>query len=302
MEDTTYDQYTGQIEDIRKRLDMLEKERSDLNDEASRYPLDSDVRQSVKEKVFVIESERETLRAAREDLMNKREAARQYESEKYGRPVGRWANLVNKFLGPLPKRQRVIQPTAHVMNQAGSYRIAATVIALVLCAAVAVMLVATTWAQEGLFIRVALGFTDVTGSEELGSTIGMAVVVAVMYWLSWKATNPPTRGGWLENTLMYDALWFRTGAESWTFKERVYSVVAHVLTRPALLMFAVPTIVVSGTLATAALIVYLREYRRSGNTHQATLVSVKFHATFYRALAALAGIAVAAVVIVAAVI
>lgn len=287
MKDTTYDEYTRRMDEVTERRNALHEESLELIGKQHEVEYDSDEYLSIRGRQAAIDAEREVLRAEWDDLLAKRSAAAEYERTKYMRPTGRLANPLSKWLGPLPERQLVIQPTDEAMQEVPAYRLQAGVLVMVLIALVSGLVWLSTWTLASPVLVVLNGFYELLGDAMAASFATGFLFLGFMAYCMTKTENSPYKGGVANTMAMADALWFRTGAESWSRSQRIRAVLGFTFKQWYGLVLTLPSLLVFGVLGTVLMWVYLREYRRTGDTRLATLASAKFHATCYRALVAI---------------
>lgn len=195
------------------------------------------------------------------------------EARKYRRPAGWLARTLNRRLGPLPTFDAIIYDREE-FAAAPSYRVLAALTALVVPGTVVAL---TTLAPVAGSSPVSL----VVGSAIVSNLIiGLftalllvAIVVCVRHGLH------PLRE-FVFQAALDEEQWFRTGAESWSKGQRIYSCVsfgfAHIIN-------LVYTFLVLGLLMLVGglfMWVYLRQFHATGDVRKATIASAKFHAHY----------------------
>lgn len=287
MKDATYDEYSRRIDEVTERRNALHEESLELISKQYEVEHDSDEYLSIRGRQASIEAEREVLQAEWDDLLAKRSAAAEYERTKYTRPTGRLANPLNKWLGPLPERQRVIQPSEEALQEVPSCRASATLLVMALIAMVGGLVWFSTETLVSPVLLVLNGFYELLGDVGTAVFATCFLFLGGMVYCMTKTENSPYKGGVASTMAMADALWFRTGAESWSRGQRIRAVLGFTVKQWYGLVLTLPSLLVFGVLGTVLMWVYLREYRRTGDTRLATLASAKFHATCYHAFVAI---------------
>lgn len=287
MKDTTYDEYTRRMDEVTERRSALHEESLELIDKQFKADYGSEEYLGIRGRQAAIEAEREVLKAEWDDLLAKRSAAAEFKRTKYTRPMGRLASPLNRMLGPLPECQLVIQPTDEAMQEVPSYRLQASLLVMALIALVSGLVWVSIWTLASPALLVLNGFYELLGDAMAASFATGFLFLGFMAYFMTKTENSPYQGGLANTMAMSDELWFRTGAESWTRGQRIRAVLGFTVKQWHGLVMTLPSLLVFGVLGTVLMWVYLREYRRTGDTRLATLASAKFHATCYRALVAI---------------
>jgi hypothetical protein len=219
-------------------------------------------------------AEREKLRIEEE------EAELQASRNKYSRPSNWSGRLFSHFLGALPKKAQIIQPTNENLSKVGDYYFVA---ALTMVGAVGSLItLSATFPLLSLsphqlvfnYLRDAVG--DIAGN--ILSTVVMFVALMLLaprYAFSYT-------GKFWDRSAMAEEQWFRMGAENWSASQRITSCISFGFFHIVNWFYPVSSLIVLCLVGVVFMIVYLQEYKRSNNTTLATLASTKMHSTFNR--------------------
>lgn len=86
----------------------------------------------------------------------------------------------------------------------------------------------------------------------------------------------------IEKLVAEEELWFRTGAQNWTIWQRIGSCVGFGVLHVFNFIYPVSSILVLMLVGGVFMFVYLRAFKRTGNTETATIEATRFHATYDR--------------------
>lgn len=279
---TAVDDYHRRLNEIKVRDRELYEEETLQHEAWCAAESGSPEREAAKVRRKELEAEREALRKERDMLYRERDAELEFSTDGFHRPTGHLVTLLNKGLGALPKRTLVIEPTQEALATTKSYRLPAFV---TVAAAIAILLTLTVlfpWMAVSPYILTRDLLFATTGSVLLAGIAPQIIFTIILLKGGTKVTRAPSEGKFLDKAAMLEEQWFRTGAEAWTVPQRIYSCVAFGAVHVLNFIYPLASLLVVGMMGGVAMSVYLREYKRSGDTRLATLASTKFHATYNR--------------------
>ena len=200
----------------------------------------------------------------------------------YLRPTLGFAGLLSKPLGPHPWMMHVIDADVEALAEARSYRISGFVLFVCAIACLLGMILVCPWLGKSPALLVYASLSHVVPLWSAG-----VLTVIAGYWFIKLLTSPaesvkPHGGKFFDRNAMYEEQWFRSGAENWSKKQRLYSCVAFGAVHFANYIYSFASLIVIAGVGAVFLAVYLREYRRSGDYRNATIAAAKLHAAFNR--------------------
>lgn len=204
---------------------------------------------------------------------------------KYERPTGRLYDILNAGLGPLPAQTKFPKPVLHPHEKGKwSRRIwALATLALVVSVAVGLYYLSPIFALSP-FSVIESGAIWLLGDTWWASGLIFMIGGALLAYVVTRSPELkiPYRDKILDIAAVREELWFRTGAESWSWWQRLYSCLAFGVVHIVNIIYPLASI---GAIAVAGgvfMYVYLREYRRTRSRSMATLAATRFHATYNR--------------------
>lgn len=206
---------------------------------------------------------------------------RALERSRFTRPSNKFIDPFNRMLGPLPEGLNAYQPTKKNLRKIRSYRL----LGFVLLIAAIVLLISLSALVPWLAISPATLITSALASfmdPALANVLALPVCIALIILLTRGVSGPRYEGKDLDRAAMWEEQWFRTGAESWTARQRLCSCVAFGAVHVMNIIYPISSLIVVGLVGAVFMAVYLREYKRSGSTRRATFASAKLHATYNR--------------------
>jgi len=203
------------------------------------------------------------------------------ERRTFRRPTGRAANLINRKLGPLPLDTKIIHPTKKNLAKVRSYWLLALLLVIGAVATLIALVRFVPW------MRVSPVSIIFDASNSLmpglpGLLAGIVVVFFLIMFANRMKHENRYQGKFWDQAAMFEEQWFRTGAESWTFKQRLYSCIMFSLVHAFNIIYPIASLLVVGLVGVVFMSVYLHVYKRTGSTKRATLSSAKLHATYNR--------------------
>lgn len=200
---------------------------------------------------------------------------------RFKRPSNKFVNPFNRLLGPLPEGLNAYQPTEKNLRKVRSYRLMGFALAVV----AAILLISLCALVPWLAISPATLITSTLASfmdPGLARILTLPVCIALIIFLVRGIRAPRYEGKDADKAAMWEEQWFRTGAESWTTRQRFSSCVAFGLFHIMNIIYPLASLIVVGLVGGVFMLVYLREYKRSGSTRRATFAAAKLHATYNR--------------------
>ncbi len=205
----------------------------------------------------------------------------------YERPHGKIGRIISRCLGPLPSygvADLSLIDTRFDWRMVPRYpRIACVCLAAAVLGIVSPML----WMLEWPRYSIISGVVALTGMPEIAQGIVLGVCGGLYMLMLFRFIDKhESQGGWkgFLGPAISEELWFRTGAEAWSWRQRAVSCVMFGLIH--ILNLLVPLRVgLALSLPGAVFIwIYLREYRRTGSVELATYTSGLFHAKYNETL------------------
>lgn len=279
-------------DELSDQIEKLRDERHDLRREMFKLEWDDHDVTAIRQRVSGIEAEIEPLIEQQDALHD--ETMELLDAGPKGlfmRPEEGFSGMLSKPLGPLPCRAKKVDPTAESLATVGDYRIKGFLLLLlaVTCLISLVITVPWTGVSPGLFI---LGICK----QLLPWWVGMPVALFLMYQLAKLLTRgmvrPTYKGKALDQAAMFEEQWFRMGAESWSPWRRIYSCLSFGAVHLVNVIYSPASLIVVGCIGGVFMLVYLREYQRSGSRERAVLASTKLHAAYNRFAFLYMGVAV----------
>ena len=202
------------------------------------------------------------------------------ERNLFRRPENRIVRFFNRRLGPLPAGTKLIHPTKENLKKVRSYRLLA--FGLVMAAITALILLSTfvPWMRISPASIITSLFTSWIGGWAIfPSTV--LILLLILFVTRVRSSNL-YQGKFWDTAAMMEEQWFRTGAENWTAKQRIYSCVMFGAVHVINFIYPIASLLVVGLVGVVFMAVYLRVYKQTGDTELATLASAKLHATYNR--------------------
>ena len=287
---TTLDDIYRQMDEIRVRREELWTEMNGLWEQIWQLGYSNPAIDALKIHVNKLSDEREVLWDELMFLRGERDAAIDYSYRGFSRPTGWVMELLQRPMGQLPARALVIEPTKEAYKTVGSYWLQA---ALTVLLAIGSLITLVTFVPGMAVSPYSLTYDAtlwLTRSDMAAQIVPFLVFLLIINKVSINIHRSPKQGRFFAKAAMTEELWFRMGAESWTWRQRVYGCFAFGLVHVVNFIYPVASLLVVGFVSGGAMtIIYLREYKRSGNTERATLASAKFHTQYnYIAIAYMA--------------
>lgn len=265
--------------------DKLRAERRRISEALSNKDLDGDERRSLVElrdftEIILGDVERE-IPKTRKMYRRAERRERALRRSRFKRPSNWFLDPFNRLLGPLPEGLNAYQPTKKNLRKMRSYRL----LGFVLLLAAITLLVSLSAFVPWLAISPATLVTLALASfmdQALANILTLPVCLAFAVLLSRGIRLPRYEGKDLDRAAMWEEQWFRTGAESWTMRQRFLSCVVFGTVHVANIIYPLASLLVVSLLGGVLMFVYLREYKRSGSTRRATYAAAKLHATYNR--------------------
>lgn len=199
----------------------------------------------------------------------------------YRRPGGCIAGLFSSMLAPLPRGMKDItfnDDARQELKTLPSYRW----VALGLLFGVVVTIVTVSLFAPWLLVSPLSVFMDsISLSEIIQSTVMGVIVVAIGTFMlaaglmSWRNLRD-----FVYKFALEEEKWFRSGAENWSWRQRVVSCVAFGACHIVNIIYPAVTLIMLSIAGGAFMWAYLREYRRSHDVTRATLASTRLHAMY----------------------
>lgn len=224
--------------------------------------------------------EREILKL-RKSIRRADKRERALAKSRFMRPSNKFIDPFNRLLGPLPEGLNTYQPTEKNLRKIRNYRLLGGVLIVIAITLLISLSAFVPWLaiSPATLITSALStFMDPTAAGIV--TLPICIVLMVLLWGGIK--RPSYEGKDIDGMAMYEEQWFRSGAESWTAKQRLFSCIAFGSVHVMNIFYPLASLIVVGLMGGVFMWVYLREYKRTGSTRRATFASAKLHATYNR--------------------
>jgi hypothetical protein len=198
------------------------------------------------------------------------------------RPQVGLAGLLSRWLGPVPRCMVQLDADSQQLADVPSYRKAGLglFVAAAVCL-VALSLVAPWLAVSPAFYLYQVYASFVSSWVAIGATV-LTGVVFVRYATIGITGYAGRQSKFFDRAAMYEEQWFRSGAESWSLGQRIYSCVAFGAVHIVNFIYPLTSLIVVGAVGGVFMYAYLREYRRSENYQRATVAAAKLHAAYNR--------------------
>lgn len=198
------------------------------------------------------------------------------------RPETGLAGLLSRWLGPVPRCMVQLDADSQQLADIPSYRKAG----FGLFVAAAICLITLSLAVPWLAISPAVYLYQVYASfipswAAIGATI-LTGVVFVRYATIGITGYAGRESKFFDRAAMYEEQWFRSGAESWSLGQRIYSCIAFGAVHIVNFIYPLTSLIIVGAVGGVFMYAYLREYRRSENYQSATVAAAKLHAAYNR--------------------
>jgi hypothetical protein len=199
-------------------------------------------------------------------------------SKQYHRPDGLISGFFSRILGPLPDRMKRIEIDQDDLANLPRYRFLPLATLLGVLTVALTMFIFVPWARISPFT---LAADTASVSKSTQSNIISAIITTFVFGIV--VTILVNRRKIILRTheaALDEEQWFRSGAENWTFWQRVRSCLAFGSYHVVNIIMPLTTLCALSFGGAVIMLVYLREYRRSGSTERATLVAARFHAVY----------------------
>lgn len=245
----------------------------------ARYPLSgSDPDMAV---CAVIEAEMTSLEEKIADLRDRQSAMLDAASAalatsstaSYSRPSGRFLALLNRPLGR-PAEIEVIRYSREEFRKAPAHPVL-VVLAVTAMIGLVVTIVSALPAAATSPTSLALG-------SELNAMVifGLMTVLVIFVFVQISRFGLRTVTDWFFRAALLEEQWFRSGAETWSWPQRLYSCVAFGAIHLLNLIYAIANLVGVTMVGAILLAVYLRRIRAGGDQRAATIEAAKVHAHY----------------------
>lgn len=281
MKDTIIDDIDRQLKEIEARRDALSDEFQSLLDARSATKFLSEEWYQADARLDAHITERRQLSKEAEALRARQREECEYLRTQFVRPTGGLANILNKWLGPLPPRTVMIHPTREALKEVRSYWLLAAITLVVAIASLLALVVCVPGMSLSVYSVLYGAVSSVVSNETLAFVLTLVMCLWAARRLGFTMYHS-YQGKFWDGAAMLEEQWFRTGAESWSWRQRIYSCVTFGLVHVVNIIYPIASLLVVGMVGGVMMLVYLREYRRSGDTRLATLASTKFHASYNR--------------------
>lgn len=221
----------------------------------------------------------------------------------FRRPDKGVSGVLSRLLPPLPGFIPVWYPMKGALQRLPSYRLAAFGLLVGAVAVLIVLVLTMPWMRISPAVLVFTA-TDYLFGDSWGTVAGMPIIVALLVILGRAGGTGvghykvPGVKLW-DAAAMFEEQWFRTGAERWSFGQRVRSTVAFGAVHVVNIIYPIGSLIVVTLVGGAFMACYLRVYRRTGDIKVATLASTKLHATYNRFAIVYMAVALSIVVVTA---
>lgn len=203
----------------------------------------------------------------------------------YRRPNDRLSRWFSTPLGPTPEGMRPYSINDQVIASMPKYRWQSVLLLAFIVTCLLVMVPQWPWLAVSPFV-IAIGMLSGEGLVQAAdSTVVMGslnvVVISILgVVLGMVLRNPKSMRNFAYRAALSEEQWFRSGAEKWTFKQRVASCVMFGLFHLPNLIYPISIILLLMVAGVVLMRVYLNEYSRTQNTYMATMAATSFHATY----------------------
>ena len=200
------------------------------------------------------------------------------EKDLFVRPDGWIMRFFTRPLAPHPEGIKTIDITDDIIAEMPKYRFAPLLLFIGVMGSIVTLALNVPW----LLVSPLSLFLDGVHASD-GSRSGVATVIAVVIALvAVVATlvNRRAANRFVHKLAIDEELAFRSGAENWTAFQRIKSCLLFGCCHVINLFYPAVTLLVLCGAGAVFMMVYLRCYRRTGSTYQATLASARFHAVY----------------------
>lgn len=195
----------------------------------------------------------------------------------YKRPNGHIAGLFSRPLAPLPANlpdTKIDADARATMKSLPSYWMAA--IGTLACI-LGVLITLSMYAPWIFISPLSLFLDGMSVSEEAQGAVGFVIacilsVIALFVLIRARKS--------VYNFAHEEEKWFRAGCENWTLRQRIVSCLMFGMCHIVNIIYPVITCVLLSIGGAMFMAAYLREYRRSKDSHRALLASTKMHARY----------------------
>lgn len=202
--------------------------------------------------------------------------------ELFRRPTSGLGRLLSKGLAPLPDAAQYIQPSAYTLRKVRRFRLAAFGLVVAAISLLIGLVTLFPWMRTSPATLITNLFTGWLG-RDIGGWVALAVVIFLMIFIPSGVTLRGYHAGkFIDRAAMFEEQWFRMGAENWTILQRIHSSVAFGLVHIVNIIYPIASLIVVGLVGGVFMLVYLREFKKTGGTELATIASAKLHATYNR--------------------
>lgn len=232
-----------------------------------------------------------TIIARQDELMVEQQELRNhywrllnFRASLYKRPSGWITKHFTRVLGPLPENMVEIDPKSErsqeIIKSLPSYNATA----LTMLFMVIGVFIGLSVAFPGLLISPLSLFMTATdiGGGEAGHSVVMNILFTVIAIVAivMMIFNRNGARKFVFNAALNEEMWFRSGAENWTIRQRFVSCVSFGFCHVINLVYPVVTLVALSLVGAVLMAVYLAEFKRSRDVERATLASAKLHAVY----------------------
>lgn len=198
------------------------------------------------------------------------------------RPETGFAGLLSRWLGPVPPCMVQLDADSQQLAGAPSYRKAGFGLFALAVVCLVVLSFAVPWLAVSPAVYLYQMYTSFVPSwAAIGATI-LTGAVFMRYATSGITGYAGRKSKFFDRAAMYEEQWFRSGAESWSQGQRIYSCVAFGAVHIVNFIYPLTSLIVVAAVGGVFMCTYLREYRRSENYQRATVAAAKLHAAYNR--------------------
>lgn len=297
--------YDEPEESLDERIERLKREK----DEAFKATMSDLFDSDAMERFFALSNEYiQALDSKSAELDRSfREAKRRLEEERviraeqdalYERPDKGISGFFSRWLGPLPAKARKVDLSDDSLASLPNYRLMG--LAMV-CAAIGLIItlaLTVPWLVVSPAIMLYRLFVPTFGIYGGVALTVISTIVLMSFASHGYAIPSYEKGSLLDKAAASEEQWFRMGAESWSFGQRIVSCVSFGFMHIINIIYPITNLMVLSLMGAVLMAVYLKEYRRSNNTERAVLAATKLHAAYNRFAIAYLAVAASTAVIV----
>lgn len=198
----------------------------------------------------------------------------------YVRPKGFLSKFVNRGLGPLPAGFKNIDDISSAWLFVRKWhRIVGSISAILIWFAMVFLMTLYPWMVMSPFSIVANLFQErgVGESSPIVAIITLTIMaISLIASLVWFRRFR----SWMTKMAIQEEMWFRAGAEKWSYGQRIYSCVAFSFAHIFNLIYPIGVLIVLVLAGGIFMAVYLHIYKKTGDAYQAALASARVHAVY----------------------